>query len=107
MLFGWSMGLAKNVAYPLSPSYSQATRLHPGKARSYESKVLNETVLPMRRKKSLTISHTQHRTPPITTPIQPKRDNGVVRKKKTSHPCPEHQKRSSVIFTKFLFILLK
>ena len=33
--------------------------------QSYESKALNETMLPMKRKKSITISHTQHGTTPI------------------------------------------
>ena len=58
------MGLAKDVGYPLKPPSSQATRSHPGKPRSYEPKVLHGTMLPMRRKKSLYISHTQHRTLP-------------------------------------------
>ena len=57
---------------PLKLPYSQATRLHPGKAKSYEPKALNETMLSMRRKKSLTISHTQHITLPISTPISTK-----------------------------------
>ena len=38
MLYAQSVELAKNVAYPLNlPPSSQATRLHSGKARSYES----------------------------------------------------------------------
>ena len=36
----------------------------------------------MRRKKSLTISHTQHKTPPIPTPFQPMRKNGDVKKRR-------------------------
>ena len=62
----------------------KATRSHLGKAKSYEPKALNETMPPMRRKKSITISHTQHRTTPISTPFQPKRKNGKVRKKTRS-----------------------
>ena len=56
MLYTRGMGLAKEVVYPLNLPSSQATRSHPGKAKSYEAKALNETMLPMRRKKSLTIS---------------------------------------------------
>ena len=37
------------------------------KVKSYEPKALNETMLHMRRKKSLTFSHTQHWTLPIST----------------------------------------
>ena len=58
---------------------TQATRSHPGKAKSYEPKALNET---MRRKKSITISYTQQRTTPMPTPFQPKRKNGDMRKKR-------------------------
>ena len=47
--------------HPLKPPSSHATRSHPGKAKSYEPNALNKTMLPMRRKKSITISHTQHR----------------------------------------------
>ena len=52
MLYAWCVGLAEDVAYPLkhTPS-SQATRSHPGNAKSYELKALNETMLPMKRKK--------------------------------------------------------
>ena len=57
------------LAYQLNPTSSQATRSHSGKARSYEPKVLNEAMLPKMRKKSITISHTQQRTTPISTPI--------------------------------------
>ena len=64
---------------------SQATKSHPGKAKSYEPKALNETMLPMRRKKSITISHNQHRTTPIPTPFQPKRKNGDKRKRGNPH----------------------
>ena len=73
MLYARSMGLAKNVGYPLHPPCTRATRSLPGKARNYERKALNETMLPMGRKKSLIISHTQLRTPPIPTPISTKK----------------------------------
>ena len=62
MLYARCVGLAKDVAYPLKPSSSQATRPHLGKAKSYEPEALNETMLPMRRKKIITITHAQHRT---------------------------------------------
>ena len=41
---------------PTKTSSSQATWSYPGKAKSYEPKALNETMLSMRRKKSITIS---------------------------------------------------
>ena len=68
MLYARCVGLAEDVAYPLNSPSSQATRSHPGKAKSYEPKALNETLLPMKGKKSVTISHTQHGTTPIPTP---------------------------------------
>ena len=39
--------------HPLKPPSSQATRSHPGKARSYEPKALNKTMLREERKVSL------------------------------------------------------
>ena len=51
--------LAKDVAYPL-------------KEKRDESKALNETMLPMMIKKSIIISHTQHKTTPILTLISTK-----------------------------------
>ena len=60
-------------------------RSHPGKAKSYKPKALNETMLPMRRKKSLTISHNQHRTSSILTiPFQPKKRKEKNQKKNRS-----------------------
>ena len=52
MLYVQGVGLTWDVAYPLKPPSSQATRSHPGKAKSYEPKALNETMLPMKKKKS-------------------------------------------------------
>ena len=49
-----------------TPLFSR-NKSHPGKAKSYEPKALNETMLPMRREKSITIPHTQQRTTPIST----------------------------------------
>ena len=69
MLYARGVGLAKNVVYPLKPPSSQAIKSHAGKAKNYEPKVLNETMLPIKRKKSITISNTQHGTTPIPTPI--------------------------------------
>ena len=62
----------EGVAYPLKPPSSQTTRSHSGKVKSYELKALNETMLFVRRKKSITIWHTQHSTTPIPTPISTK-----------------------------------
>ena len=59
-------------SHTLNPPSSQATRSHPGKAKNYKPKALNEKVLPMRRKKSIIISHTQQKTTPISTPISTK-----------------------------------
>ena len=68
MLYARCVGLcSEDVAYPLNTS-SQATRSHPGKTKSYEPKALNETMLSMKRKKTITISHAQHGTTPIPTP---------------------------------------
>ena len=57
----------------------QATRSHPGKARSYEPKTLNVAMLPMRRK-SISLFHTfstrHHQFPP---PFQQKRKNEDTR----------------------------
>ena len=69
MLYAQHVGLAKDQAYPLKPPSSQVTRLHPGKAKSYEPKTLNETMLHMKDKKSITISHIQQRTTPISIHI--------------------------------------
>ena len=43
MLYAQCVGLAEDVVYPLKPPSSQATRSHPGKAKCYEPKALNET----------------------------------------------------------------
>ena len=72
MFYTRRVGLAEDIAYPLKTPSSQATRSHPGKAKNYEPKALNETMLPMKRKKNITISHTQHGTTPIPTPISTK-----------------------------------
>ena len=53
MLYARGVKIAKDVVYPQNhPSSSHATRSHPGKERSYKPKALNETMLPIRRKKS-------------------------------------------------------
>ena len=46
------VALTEDVVYPLKPPFSEATRSHPEKAKSYEPKDINKTILPMRRKKS-------------------------------------------------------
>ena len=71
--------------HPLKSPSSQAIRLHPGKTKSYEPKALNETMLPIRRKKIITISRTQQRTTPNSTPFQPKRNNGDMSKRGDPH----------------------
>ena len=45
---------------------------HPEEAKSYEPKALNETMQPMKKKKGITISHTQQGTTQIPTPISTK-----------------------------------
>ena len=77
MIYACCVGLAKDVAYPLKPPSSQATRSHQGKAKTYEPKALNETMLPMKRKKIITISHTQHGTTPIPTLTSTKKNEDV------------------------------
>ena len=62
-------GTPKGHSVPTKTPSPEATRSNPGKAKSYEPNALNETMLPMWRKKSITISPTQHRTTPISTPI--------------------------------------
>ena len=72
MLYARRVELAEDVAYSLKTPFSQATRSHPGK-KSYEPKAMNETMLPIIRKKSITISRTQYRTTPIHTLISTKK----------------------------------
>ena len=47
MLYVRGVGLTKDVVYSLTPPSSWATRSHPEKARSYEPKAPNETMLPI------------------------------------------------------------
>ena len=93
MLYARYIGPANDLAYQLNPPSSQAARSHPGKVRSYEPKALNETMLPMRRKKSLTISHTRYRTLPIPTPISIKEKEWGCEKKKISSPGARKSKQ--------------
>ena len=44
MFYARRVGLVEDVAYPLKPPSSQATRSYPGKAKNYEPKALNETM---------------------------------------------------------------
>ena len=83
--------------HPLKPPSSQTTRSHPGKAKSYKLKALNETMLPMRRKKIITISHTQQRTMPVSTPISTKEKEWGHEKKR--RPTPEARKSKQRIKT--------
>ena len=69
MLYARRVGLAEDVAYSLKPPLLKQQGHIQEKAKSYEPKALNETMLPMKRKKSITISHTQHKTTPIPIPI--------------------------------------
>ena len=48
-------------------------------------------MLPKKRKKSFTLSHTQHRTPPISTPISTKEKEWEC-EKKTGDPHWEQEK---------------
>ena len=68
MLSAQRVGLAEDLAYPLNPPL---LKQH-GHIQK-KQKAMNETILPMKRKKSITISHTQHSTTPIPAPFQPKR----------------------------------
>ena len=62
------------------------------KSKSCGPKALNEIMLPTRRKKSLTISHTQHRTPPISIPISTKEKKWGREKKWDPHRQQEKRK---------------
>ena len=81
MLYARGLGIAKNVAYPLNPSSSQATGSHPGKAKSYEPRPwMKQCCLWGERKVLLFyILSTGHRQFPPS--LQPKRKNGNVKKK--------------------------
>ena len=86
MLYAQCVRLAKDVAYKLKPPSSQGTRSHPAKTRSYAPKALNETMLPIRKKKSLIISDTiQHRTPLIPIPISVKEKEWEREELKETH----------------------
>ena len=77
-------------SHPLKPPSSQATRSHPEKAKNYEPKALNETMLPMRRKK-VSLFHTPSTWPhQFPTPFQPKKKNRDVRKR--GDPLQEQEK---------------
>ena len=71
---------------PTKTPSSQATRSHPGKTKSNEPKALNETMLPMRRKKNITISHNQQRTTPISNLISTKEKEWGHEKKEEIQP---------------------
>ena len=76
MLYARVVELSQYVAYPLF-SISKVTS-----RKSMELGTKGpETMLPMRRKKSLTISHTQHRTTPISTTILTKEKEWGFEKK--------------------------
>ena len=76
------------------PSF-QATMLHPGKAKNYEPKALNKTMLPIR--KSLTTSDTKHRTPPILTHISiNEKEWGREGKKEPHKKCFKDGKKRKV-----------
>ena len=68
MLYAQGLGLAKDVAYPLKHPLVSSNKDIPRKIKDYEPKAMNETMLPTKRKKSITISHTQHGTTPIPIP---------------------------------------
>ena len=80
MLYAQCVGLTKDAAYPLNPPL---LKQH-GHIQK-KQKAMNETILPMKRKKSITISHTQHRTTPIPTPLSNKEKECGHEKKKETH----------------------
>ena len=55
------------------------------KSKKLWTKAVNETMLPMRRRKTITISHTQQRTTPISTPISTKEKEWGHEKKGDPH----------------------
>ena len=70
-------GIRKGCSVPTNTPSSQ------GKAKSHESKALNETMLPMRRKKRITISHSNT---PIPSPISTKEKEWGREKKRRPTP---------------------
>ena len=83
MLYTLCVALAEDVGYPLKPRLFSSNKAHPGKAKSDEPKSLK--MLPVKRKKSISISHTKHRTTPIPTQFQQKRKNEDVRNRGDQH----------------------
>ena len=65
------MGLAKkeSMPYPQKPPLSQAINSHAGMLRKKGPELNNAANEVKRRRKSLTVLHTQHRAPPINTTI--------------------------------------
>ena len=85
MFYAWCLGLKMDETNPLTlPHLKQQGHIQK-KTKSYEPKALNETMLPMRRKKTITISHTQYRTTPIPTPISTKEKEWGREKKMDTH----------------------
>ena len=82
--------------HPLKHLSSLATKSNPGKAKSYKPKAPNETMLPMRRKKSITISQTKQRTTPIYTLISTKeKEWGHEKKRPTPGARKSKQKKKT------------
>ena len=83
----------KEANPPKPPPSSQATRSHLWKAKSYEPKVQNETMLPIKRENA-SLFHTssigRHQSPPT---FQPKKKNRGVRKKRPTPGSREKKKQ--------------
>ena len=63
----------KNMQDPQNLPSTQAAKSHVGKAEAITQRALNETMLPMRKKREekCTASHTQHRTHQYSSPSLP------------------------------------
>ena len=85
---------SKNITLTTKPPSTRA-----GKAEAITQRVLNEAILPMRRKRSITISHTQQRTTPISTPISTKeKELGHEKKRRPTQGARKNKKKNVDIF---------
>ena len=86
------VGLAKDRPYRLKPPLFSSKKVTSRKGKELWTKG-PEWNMPIRKKKSISISHTQHRTTSIPIPIIPKRKNGHMRKKKRPTPGARKSKQ--------------
>ena len=86
MLYAWSVRLANNPLFSSKVVTSRKSKKLWTKGPEWNNAAYGD-------KKNLTISHTQHRTPPIFTPFQLKRKNKDVRKRRRLTPGARNNKK--------------